>query len=236
MSRDRPGTVVAAALLDQSLEQRVQLRDLGLRERRERAGGDLRDDLGADRVDLLAGRGQPVLDRTADHYARTLPPDTVVIGSSIGGWLAAEVALRTRVKGLVMINNAGAVVPGEPIASLKGLPPPEIAKLSFHDPGKFRMPPPERLPVMIANQATLYALAGETMADPTLPRRLGEIRVPTLVIWGESDRVVTAAYGRAVAAAIPGARFELVREAGHLPQLEQPEATHRLIADFLATL
>ena len=63
--------------------------------------------------------------------------------------------------------------------------------------------------------------------------RLGEVSIPTLVLWGESDRIVTPDYGRTLAAAIPNARFEIVREAGHLPQIEQPEATFRTIDRFL---
>jgi pimeloyl-ACP methyl ester carboxylesterase len=54
------------------------------------------------------------------------------------------------------------------------------------------------------------------------------------VVWGESDRVFTPGYGAALAAAIPGARFELVAKAGHLPQLEQPEATLALLDGFAA--
>jgi pimeloyl-ACP methyl ester carboxylesterase len=62
---------------------------------------------------------------------------------------------------------------------------------------------------------------------------LNGIDVPTLVLWGESDRVVTREYGRAYAAAIPGARFEIIAEAGHLPWLEQPAETFRLLDRFV---
>ena len=54
-----------------------------------------------------------------------------------------------------------------------------------------------------------------------------------MVIWGDSDRIVTTAYGAAYAAAIRRARFEIVRDAGHLPQIEQPVATLALIDDYL---
>jgi len=58
--------------------------------------------------------------------------------------------------------------------------------------------------------------------------------VPTLVAWGESDRIVTPDYGRAYASLIPGARFETIANAGHHPDVEQPEALARLIGAFLA--
>lgn len=70
------------------------------------------------------------------------------------------------------------------------------------------------------------------MHDPTLLGRLGAMHTPTLVIWGASDRVVNADYGRAFAAAIPDARFELIPDAGHLPHLEQPAAVFAALDDF----
>jgi pimeloyl-ACP methyl ester carboxylesterase len=53
--------------------------------------------------------------------------------------------------------------------------------------------------------------------------RLGGITIPTLVLWGESDQIVKPAYGQAYAAAIPGARFEVLSATGHMPQMETPD-------------
>jgi pimeloyl-ACP methyl ester carboxylesterase len=72
------------------------------------------------------------------------------------------------------------------------------------------------------------------MTDPTLRARLAAATLPTLVIWGDGDRVFTPEYGRAYAAAIPGARFELLADTGHLPQMENPEALLTLVRDFAA--
>ncbi|MDB4985784.1 MAG: putative hydrolase [Myxococcaceae bacterium] len=182
----------------------------------------------------------------ADAYAAYLVEqgltDVTVIGSSVGGWIAAELALRDperRISGLVIINGAGIEVAEHPITNISGFTPPQLAKVAYHDPSKFGagMPPPtaELLTARRANEQTLLAIAGEPyMCDPTLRARLVEVRTPTLVLWGESDRVMTADYGRAYAAAIPGAAFELVPEAGHLPQLERPAETFRRIEAFLA--
>ncbi len=71
------------------------------------------------------------------------------------------------------------------------------------------------------------------MFDPTLLGRLQGVRIPTLVLWGAPDGVVSPDYGRAYAAAIPNARFEVVPEAGHLPHLEQPVTTFRVLDRFL---
>ena len=57
--------------------------------------------------------------------------------------------------------------------------------------------------------------------------------MPTLVLWGASDRVVRPDYGRAYAGLIPGARFEVIQDAGHHPEMEQPEAFADLVAGFL---
>jgi pimeloyl-ACP methyl ester carboxylesterase len=71
------------------------------------------------------------------------------------------------------------------------------------------------------------------MYNPQLARWLGRIAVPTLVLWGASDRIVGPAYGRAYSALIPGARFELIDAAGHHPHIEQPEAFVERVVSFL---
>jgi pimeloyl-ACP methyl ester carboxylesterase len=71
------------------------------------------------------------------------------------------------------------------------------------------------------------------MHNPKLKQRLHRVHIPTLVLWGEADRVVTPDYGRELAAAIPGAHFDTIAGAGHFPHLEQPDAFARHIADFL---
>jgi len=73
------------------------------------------------------------------------------------------------------------------------------------------------------------------MYNPRLKRWLGRIALPTLVLWGASDGVVTPAYGRAYAAHIPGARFELIDRAGHHPEIEQPDALADRILDFVTS-
>jgi pimeloyl-ACP methyl ester carboxylesterase len=181
----------------------------------------------------------------ADEYVRYLGDhdlkDVLVVGSSLGGWLGAEIALRDtahRVTGLVIINGVGVDIPGQPITNISRFTPPEIAKVAFHDPAKFGAgappPTPERIAMMRANQATLAVFAGDPYCyDPTLLGRLQGIHIPALVLWGASDHVVTKEYGRAYAAAIPKATFELVAEAGHLPWLEQPAETFRLVDRFV---
>ncbi|MFI1508687.1 alpha/beta fold hydrolase [Streptomyces sp. NPDC020597] len=76
--------------------------------------------------------------------------------------------------------------------------------------------------------------AGPGMSDPALRPRLAAVEVPTLVLWGESDRIATPAYGKEYAASFGNARFETIAEAGHLPHLEQPARTFALLDAFAA--
>jgi pimeloyl-ACP methyl ester carboxylesterase len=153
-----------------------------------------------------------------------------VAGSSIGGWIAAELALAApdRVERLVLVDAAGLDSAAHPIVDFFSLTPAGIAELSWADPEGHQidvaaMTDAQRA-VFAGNRAALLAYGGQAMADPTLASRLGGLTVPTLVIWGEADRIVTPDFGKEYAAAIPGASFRLVPGAGHLPQLENPEA------------
>jgi pimeloyl-ACP methyl ester carboxylesterase len=70
------------------------------------------------------------------------------------------------------------------------------------------------------------------MYNPKLKGRLHRIDVPTMVVWGDKDGIITPDYGKAFAAEIPGAQFEVIKDAGHFPHLEQPEAFMKLVDKF----
>jgi pimeloyl-ACP methyl ester carboxylesterase len=157
--------------------------------------------------------------------------DVVVVGNSVGGWLAAELGLRasSRITGLVLLNSVGlAPTPATGnIADPTQLAPADRAAYAFYDPARFALAPAgsEAAADMAANQQALRIYAGKAfMHDPTLRDRLPELKVPTLILWGESDRIVTPAYGQQFADFIPHARFELVPQAGHFPQIERLDA------------
>lgn len=152
-----------------------------------------------------------------------------VIGNSIGGWIAAELAALggDRIGGVVLVGAVGLEVPGSPLVDFFALPLSEIADYSYHNPDAFRIDPaaltPEQQAAMAANRATLAAYAETGMTDPALAERLSGIKAPVLVLCGESDRIAPPAYARAFAAAIPGAEYRLLPGTGHLPQLETPD-------------
>lgn len=144
------------------------------------------------------------LDRLADAGHR----DVTVIGSSFGGWVAAEMAVRDRgalLGRLVLLDGIGPDIPGYPIQ----LPPgaPAFTELSPY--------------------------TGEHLGDPKLLRRLARVTIPAQLIWGENDRIVPPGFGKVYAAAFADGRFRTVPGAGHLPAVDAPEATFALIDEFL---
>ena len=161
--------------------------------------------------------------------------DVTVIGNSFGGWITAEIALlqSPRVSGIVLIDAVGIEVPGHPVADFFGLTMDEVFTRSFHNPAPFRIDPaalpPAAQAVAAGNRASIAAYAGTTMSDPDLAGRLGTLEIPTLVLWGQSDQIADVDYGRAYAAAIPLARFQVLPETGHNPQLETPDQVDRAI-------
>ena len=171
--------------------------------------------------------------------------DAVLVGSSFGGWLAAEVAIRSveAFSHVVLVDPLGIKVGGREdrdIADMHAVSQDELTRLAFHAPSNrsrdyAAMDERERLAIARSREAYTYFGWKPYMHDPSLRRWLRRIRVPTLVVWGASDEIVSPGYGRAFAAEIPGARFALVEEAGHYPHVEQPERFLELVEQFTAT-
>lgn len=162
-----------------------------------------------------------------------------VVGSSIGGWVTAEMALLAspRVSSYVLIDAVGIDVPDHPVVDFFALTFPQIAQRSYHNPDAFRIDPaslpPAAQAAMAANRETLKIYGGQpSMVDPTLRARLAGVVAPVLVVWGDSDGIADPAYGRSLADAIPGARFELLPDTGHLPQIESPQLLLTLLWNF----
>jgi len=162
-----------------------------------------------------------------------------VVGNSMGGWIAAEMALldTARISGVELVDAVGIEVPGHPVVDFFALTFPEIAQRSYYEPGKFLIDPstmtPQQQAILAGNRAALSVYAGDTsMMDPTLRERLSAVTLPVRVIWGSHDRIADPDYGRAFAAAIPDAEFVLLTETGHMPQLETPKRLVPAVWDF----
>lgn len=168
--------------------------------------------------------------------------DVVLVGTSLGGWVAAELAVRnsTRISKLVLINAIG-IKPGgrdtRDIPDIFAESPSEVERLLWHDPAlrpSSRNLSDAQWQMAAANRQALGAYVWEPyMHNPKLPQRLHRIKAPTLLLWGQEDKLLVPDYGRAYQKLIAGARFDLVANAGHCPQIEQPDVTAQLIIDFI---
>ena len=169
--------------------------------------------------------------------------DVTVVGASFGGWLAAEIATKTteRIARLVMIGAVGVKLgPREKsdIVDIFATPRNGWVDVSFQNPDfwhrDYESLSEDELTVIARNrEATALFAWNPYMYNPKLKQRLHRIRVPVLFLWGEADRFAPLEYGKAYSALIPGARFELVPEAGHFPHIEQAERVARRIVEEL---
>lgn len=171
--------------------------------------------------------------------------DVVVAGVSLGGWIAAEMAVKSteRISALVLANAVG-IKPGEretrDIADIYAITDKQLAELVWADPARMS-PNPNMLPdsdliaMARSRESTGRYAWSPYMHNPKLKGRLHRIRIPTLVLWGTADKVTKVEYGRSYAAAIPAARFETIQDSGHFPHLEQPQAFAQAVADFIRT-
>jgi pimeloyl-ACP methyl ester carboxylesterase len=170
--------------------------------------------------------------------------DVCVIGNSIGGWIAAELALAEspapdgRVSACVLVDAVGLQLDATPTADFFALTMDEVFDVSYYNPDAFRIDPAtltdERKAAQFANRQALLLYGGKSMADPSLLSRLPAISIPTLVVWGAADRMVPLAHGHAYADAIPGGQLQIITKAGHLPQMETPGELLAAVWEFAA--
>jgi pimeloyl-ACP methyl ester carboxylesterase len=190
---------------------------------------------GTDRPEWFSG-----IDDLALAYLNYLEDNdlqnVLVIGSSMGGWIGSEMAVRDgagRITGLILIDGVGISVDAHPIRDFFALDARGVARYAWHDADRYYVDPAtvpaDQAARTKGNMATMRVIAGPDMNDPKLMRRLARVRIPVLAIWGDSDGIVTPAYGAAFAGAFQYGRLEIVKDAGHLPQIEQPAATFALI-------
>ena len=169
--------------------------------------------------------------------------DVAIVGVSLGGWIAAEIAIKStaRLSHLVLANPVGIKVSGREhrdIVDIFALTQDEYLALAYCDPaaGKrdYKAMPEADVKAVARNiEATARYAWSPYMHDPKLKGRLHRIRIPTLLLWGTHDRVLSEPYGRAYCDAIPGARFEPIERAGHFPHVEQPDAFADKVLAFI---
>jgi pimeloyl-ACP methyl ester carboxylesterase len=168
--------------------------------------------------------------------------DTVLVGSSLGGWIALEMAVRSehRLARLALIDSLGVKFGGREerdIADIYALPAEEVLRRTFVEPARAvpdyaTLDDRELLAIARDREATSLYGWKPYMHDPALGHWLHRVTRPALVLWGEADGIVTPAYGERLAAALPNARFETIAAAAHYPQIERPDAVAERIERF----
>ena len=172
--------------------------------------------------------------------------NAVLAGSCFGGWVAAEMAVRntSRFAGLVLAAPLGIKVGGildRDIADMHSIPRAEFMRLAWADPTKGAIDYgalPDTELAAIARERESLALFGwkPYMHNPRLKRWLHRIVIPTHLIWGDKDGIVSTSYGEAWKAEIPGASMSIVPAAGHFPHWEQPDAFAAAVTAFTTKL
>ena len=171
--------------------------------------------------------------------------DLLLVGSSFGGWVALEMAVRSnaRLGGLVLIDTLGLKFGARDEAEITdvfALSAEEVIKHNFADPA--HAPKYEALDDAavedIARDREAAVLYGwrPYMHNPSLRHWLHRVKVPSLVVWGEEDRIVAPAYGAHLTQRLQRATFKPITAAGHYPQIEQPEQVATAIEAFVRAI
>ncbi|WP_239394536.1 alpha/beta fold hydrolase [Frankia sp. CiP3] len=171
----------------------------------------------------------------------------VFVGSSLGGWLTAEIAVwfPERVDALGLLAPLGLRVDGAPVFEIFGASDEELLSRALPH-GRQKLPEylapavadhgddPSALLVHLFNAIGTTARIGWNpyLHDPALPARLPLVRTPTLVVWGEDDAILPRAHAAAYAAAT-GGHLKVISGTGHLPALEQPREIAAELAAFI---
>lgn len=165
-----------------------------------------------------------------------------LVGASIGGWIAAEMATKVpeRVRKLVMVGPVGVKVGSADkldIPDIFAMPQADVNRLVFHDPGNapdLNKMSDDELAILFRNRETTALLVWEPwMHNPKLRHRLHRVTAPALFVRGASDGLVSADYLKTYAGFLPNARTLTIPAAGHAPHLEQAEAFVSAVLEFL---
>ncbi|TQL54032.1 alpha/beta fold hydrolase [Subtercola boreus] len=166
----------------------------------------------------------------------------VLIGCSLGGWVAAELALRVpeRVRRLVLIDPAGLAGDGT-APDIFALTPEEALVATVFDDDRREAarratPHPVITRRLARSRATAHRIAGDPyMHDPSLAGRLGALTIPVSILWGREDGIVPLSYAAEWMAALPQAELTVVPKAGHLPHVERPDSLTAVIGRAVPT-
>ncbi len=167
-----------------------------------------------------------------------------LIGQSIGGWTAAEMAAMSpsAIDGLILVAPVGLKPQNGEILDVFYHSPAELRDLMVHDPKAIpewdelfgRPPTPAELEIAERNREMTARLTWKPyMHNPRLDRFLPRVTNRTLIVWGREDRVVPVECGELYRRALPNASLTVLDKCGHLVPIEHPDTFARLALEFL---
>jgi pimeloyl-ACP methyl ester carboxylesterase len=170
----------------------------------------------------------------------------VLMGHSMGGWIAAEMAAMSQssLKGLVLIDGVGIRPKNSDITEIFMVSAETRAGYRFHDPSQVpdieeltREPTPEETLVDFSNREMASRLLWKPyMYNPSLPYYLAAVKTPTLVLWGRQDAIVPLECGELYNQALSNSKLAVIDQCGHTPQVEKPQEFLSEVTGFLAGL
>ena len=169
----------------------------------------------------------------------------ILMGSSMGGWVSAEMAAMSdaNLRALILVDAAGIKPEQGEIADSFIISPAQINDLIFHDPTQapeygqlYGQPPtPEQAEIAEGNREMAVRLCWKPyMYDPRLPDILRMVNIPARVVWGREDRLVPLECGELYQQALPQSDLVVIDNCGHSPQVEKPDEFVRIALEFLA--
>ena len=164
-----------------------------------------------------------------------------VVGHSLGGWVAAELAVRNcaRLATLTLIAPAGIRIKGVLSGDNFIWSPDELARNLFYDPSfaekmLAQVPSEEEADLALTNRFMAAKLGWEPRwFNPALERWLHRVTVPTLVLWGADDKIMPSKYSELWAARVPHAKVDVIPQCGHLPFIEKAGVTATKVLRFV---
>ena len=165
-----------------------------------------------------------------------------LIGFSLGGWIAAEIAAMcpSKLKGMVLVDAVGVRPRVGEITEVLMVSPQQVQDLVYYDMSKardFDNLTQEERDVLWRNREMTSRLAWRPyMHNPNLPEYLKLIRVPSLIVWGRHDGIVPLNCGEIYHEVLQGSILHIIEECGHIPQVEKPQELLEVTLDFLSGL
>jgi pimeloyl-ACP methyl ester carboxylesterase len=167
-----------------------------------------------------------------------------VVGHSLGGWIAAEMAIRdcAKLRSITLLAPAGIRLKGVPCGDNFIWGPEESVRSLYHDQLfadriLSMKPSDEGIAVATKNHYTVTKLGWQPRwFNPDLEKWLHRVKVPTHIVWGEEDRLFPPAYAALWQQRLPCASLTMVENCGHLPHVEKTDVVSRHIIEFINAL